>query len=46
MTQRGRGALEVKKSLNPFMQTATAEYGMRVRDSVDWNRPAINPEVI
>ena len=43
MTQRGRGCLEVKKSLNPFMQTGSAEIGFRARE-IDWKRPPINVE--
>jgi hypothetical protein len=43
MAQRGRGCLEVKKSLNPFMQTGSSEIGFRATQ-IEWNRPAVNVE--
>ena len=43
MAQRGRGCLEVKKSLNPFMQTGSSDIGFRATQ-IEWNRPAVNVE--
>jgi len=43
MSQRGRGCLEVKGSVNPFMQTGSSEIGFRAK-KIEWAAPAINPE--
>jgi hypothetical protein len=40
---RGRGALEVKPSTNPFFVTTASDFGVKPQNKVDW-KGALNPD--
>ena len=43
MSLRGRGALEVKPSLNPFMQSGSSMYGYKPTAARSWKHPEPEP---
>ena len=42
MAQRGRGTLEVRPSVNPFMQTMSTDYGAKA-SKIDWRTQGFDP---
>ena len=42
MAQRGRGTLEVRPSVNPFMQSMSTDYGARA-SKIDWRTQGFDP---